>query len=474
VYDSLTALAADGTAKPYLAQSLTPNADYTQWTITARPNVQFSDGEPFNADAMVADFNALLKSLLTGPVLFDIQGVSKVNDTSVLVTMKPKSASCPNCGPWADFPGSMDSQLGFMVAPKAISDPNRAHAPIGTGPFIFQSWVPGDHFTAVKNQHYWRKDAAGNQLPYLDSVTFKPIPDPQSRKNSLLSGTIDMLHTSDTQTIVDLRANHSVQLTELTAGRAEEDFVVLNTTSAPLDDLRIRQALAMGFDQNRYNQIVNNGILKGANGPFSDGSGFTNAPNYPKYDPAGAKQLVQQYEADHHVSKVSLSLGTTNTGKNLADNQLVADMWSQVGLTVNVVQVEQSKLIVNLVTGNFQAYAVSQYSEPDPDFDFIWWGSNFANPPLSTNFSRNKDPLLDQSMVDARATNDPARRKQDYENVSLQLNKDLPNIWEDQVLWAYAAKPSVQGVATVTLPDGSAARPVWGGVIAPVELWVKH
>ena len=467
VYDMLTALADDGTVKPYLAQSITPNADFTQWTIVARPNINFTDGEPFNADSIKLNLDTHLKSPLTGPVLFDVASVTKVDAMTVQVNMK---------APWSDFPQILAGQLGAQVAPKAIADPNRATHPIGTGPFIFSSWVSGDHFTATKNPNYWRKDANGNSLPYLNSITFKPIIDPQSRENSLKSGVVDLMHGTDTQTIVDFRADKTIHLLEQTKGRVEQDFVMLNTSRAPLDDIRIRQALAMGIDQTRYNNVINNGIVKVSDGPFSDASGFTNGSGYPAYNPTAAKALVQAYEADHHVSSVSFEFGTTNTGKNLQGNQLIADMWSQIGITAHVVQIEQSQYISNAVLGNYQAYGWRQFAEPDPDADFIWWGSSFAKPngQLSTNFARNKDPVIDANMTDARTTVDAAKRKADYENVAVQLNKDLPFLWLDQAAWFYAAKPSVEGIDNHTLPDGTPARSLFAGVIVPTQLWLNQ
>jgi peptide/nickel transport system substrate-binding protein len=474
VYDPLTALADDGTFKPYLAESLTPNTDFTAWKIKARSGITFTNGEPFNGDAMKMDFDALLASPLTGPVLNNIASVTKVDDMTVQVNMQPKS-HCPTCGPWTVFPQYMASQLGFMVAPAAIKDPNRAHNPIGTGPFKFKEWNVGDHFTAVKNPNYWRKDANGNPLPYLDSVTFKPLVDSISRENSLKGGSVDMIHTSDSQNVVDFRGDSSVHLIEQHVGRVEEDFIMLNVTKAPLDDIRIRRALAMSLDQNKYNTIINNGIDKLANGPYSDGSGFTNSTNYPKYDPAGARALVQAYEADHHTNNVTFEFGTTNNGRNLQANRLIADMWKTgAGITANVVQIEQSSYILNAVTGSFQAYGWRQFGEPDPDGDVTWWASDKTQPPLATNFARNKDPKIDSDLAAARQTTDQALRKQLYTDVSQQLNADIPFIWTNQVLWAYVAKPNVQGIEIHTLPDGSPARALLSGVIVPTQLWVNQ
>ena len=463
VFDSLTTLGADGNWRPLLAESVTPSTDYKSWTIKARPGITFTDGEPFNADAMKLQFDTELKSPLLSPPLNDVAGVAKVDDLSVRIDMKV---------PWVAFPYLLAGQFGMMVAPKSVADTGRAQHPIGTGPFIFQSWVPGDHFTATKNPHYWRKDQYGNQLPYLDSVTFKPIVDATSRENSLKAGTVDLIHTTNPQTIVDFRGDKSVQLLEQTKGRTEINFMMINTSSPPLDDVRIRMALAYGLDRNRYIQIHDNGILKVADGPFSDGSGFTNAPGYPAYDPAKAKQLVQQYEADHHTNKVEIELGNTNDARSLQQSNLLADMWNQIGITSHVVQVEQSAYILNALLGKYQVYGWRQFSEPDPDADFIWWGSSYTTPPLATNFARNKDPLIDQYMTDARSSSDPAKRKQDYTNVSAQFNKDIPYLWLDQTLWAYAAKPNVV-ITGGTLPDGSPSKPVWSGVFGAGQYWIN-
>jgi ABC-type transport system substrate-binding protein len=304
-------------------------------------------------------------------------------------------------------------------------------------------------------------------------VRFKPIIEPQSREISLLSGTIQLMHTTDTQTIGDLRTQKSIHVVEQTTGRVEVEFIMLNTSAPPLDDLRVRQALAMSLDRNRYNQVFNFGLVKSANGPFSDRSGLTNAPGYPAYNPTMAKQLVQEYEADHHINKLEFEFGTTNTGRNLQANNLIADMWSQVGITAHVVQTAQSEHLLNAIKGKYQAYAWRSFGEPDPDLDVTFWASDKANPTLATNFARNKDPKIDADLADARSSTDPARRRADYEDVSARLNQDLPYLWTNQTLWAYAATPKVQNIDSGhTLPDGSPARALLSGVVVPTELWI--
>src|SRR5204863_157256 len=77
---------------------------------------------------------------------------------------------------------------------------------IGTGPFMLKEWVVNDHFTAVKNPSYWKKDKDGTQLPYLNSITFKPVPDGQARLNGLQSGQFQAINTGSALDVEQIRA----------------------------------------------------------------------------------------------------------------------------------------------------------------------------------------------------------------------------------------------------------------------------
>jgi peptide/nickel transport system substrate-binding protein len=461
VEDPLTAIAADGTVHPYLALSVKPNADSTLWTIALRPGVSFSDGEPLNADAVKMNLDAQRASFLTGKVLKLVTSVDKVDDMTVSVKLS---------APWTVFDEQLASETGYVAAPRMLKDPNGFRHPVGTGPFIFKEWVPHNHFTATKNPNYWRKG-----LPYLDSVEFRPIPDFEARESSLRGGTIDAFHTTDPQTVLDFRDDKSFRAYEQTKGRVEQDFQMINTSKPPLNDIRVRQALAYALDRDRYNQLANLGVPRVADGPFSAGSGLTNAPGYPSFDLQKAKDLVRSYELDKGVTSVSFELGTTDIGKNVTDEQLIAEMWKQAGIDAHVVAVEQGQFILNALQGKYDVYGWRQFGEPDVDADYVWWTSDNAVPDpyyqTALNFARNSDPQIDKDMIDARQTNDPAKRKADYEDVSAQLNKDLPYIWTESAVWDIVTKATVEGVLSPTLPDGTMALALNSGRFSIAQVW---
>ena len=106
--------------------------------------------------------------------------------------------------PWAPFPYYLaQAQTGYIAAPSMLnsSDGGTSH-PIGTGPFVFQDWVPNSHMTATRNPHYWRKG-----YPYLNSITFKPIIDPNARADALQTGEIDIMHTNSPSSLLQFRGN---------------------------------------------------------------------------------------------------------------------------------------------------------------------------------------------------------------------------------------------------------------------------
>ena len=191
IYDTLTAQNADGDYVGFLAESVEPNADYTQWTITLRDGITFHDGSALNAevvknnlDAYRGDYPAR-QALLTMFVFEPVTAVDVVDDLTLTVTTTP----------WTTFPAYLSGRIG-IIGQAQLDDPDACDTNlIGTGPFVFDDWVEGESLTVVRNEDYWRTDADGNQLPYLDSVVFRPFVDPNARTNALLSGELQALHT---------------------------------------------------------------------------------------------------------------------------------------------------------------------------------------------------------------------------------------------------------------------------------------
>jgi ABC-type transport system substrate-binding protein len=460
VYDPLFMQAADGTIRPYLAQSIAPNTDYTQWTIRLRPGIRFHDGTPLDAAAVKVNLDGVARSPLTGPFLLNMAGTRVVDPLTLLVSMYT---------PWVPFPFYLTNVPGYMVGPKTLADTSGRTKPIGTGPFVFKEWVPGDHFTATRNPDYWRPG-----LPYLDSITFKPLAAPKSRGDGLRAGDFDVMHSSDTQNVADfLHSPGYSQVNDLDSvlGEPDQNFIMLNTAVPPLNDLRVRQALAYATDEKRVIETLYNGLTRPADGPFPPGSPYSAPTGYPGHDLGRAKALIADYERER--GPVSFRFTTVNTEKGRLRNELLQAMWRDIGVQTEIVDLEQSPLLVGAIVGDYQACGFRQFNAPDPDANYAWWSSTTTAPVgrQALNFTRIRDPQLDAGLVAGRTQVDPQVRAAAYQLVAARLGALVPYIWIGPSVWIVAARPTAGGLGRSTLPDGGEARGMISGVILPAELW---
>ena len=460
LYDSLTVVGADGTARPYLAQSVTPNSDLTEWTITLRPGIKFHDQSPLNADVVVANIQALQTSALTGQALKGVvDGVTKVSDLAVMV-------SCAE--PIVAFPHYLATQVGYVIA-MAQLDSQSSTKPIGTGPFSLVSWEPNDHLTATRNPDYWRPG-----LPYLDSITYKPIANDQSREASLRSGTVDLMVTRDPNAIRDLRhASGYQQVLNPPVGQGDMDFIILNTDVDPTNDPVVRQAIACATDADELVKLFGAGVAVPNLSLFPPRSPYRPADNgYPQYDLAKAKQLVAQ-AAPNHGGAIEIALATITDPRLLEEVQAVASMWGMAGIQTTVSEIEQVTFIDNLVTGKFQAYTDEMFGATDPDLNYVWLSPTTANGPIALNFARNKDDLLEAALQQGRTSSAHQARVEAYQEVDKRLAQDLPYIWVSLATWSLTGSDSVMNFNNLMLPDGSHSLGFANGVLEPTPMWRK-
>lgn len=463
IFDTLTATDINGKIQPNLAQSVTPNADATQFTITLRPGIKFHDGSALDANAVANSLVANVKSPQNGPALFNVSDIKPSGNMTVTVTCKES---------WPAFPYYLSGAIGTVMSPSMLAEPNAGNLkPIGTGPFVFKEWVPNDHLTVVRNPSYWRQGR-----PYLDQVTFRPIPDHQSRLNALLAGDIDIMHTDDPEDAQTVPKNKNfVSITDVDNNATEREvhFYMVNTAKPPFDDLRVRQALAYATDQNRVHSVIDvvNPVVKS---PFSSKSPYYVDVDYPTYDPAKAKQLIAAYEHDKGPLR-NFTLSTVTDAKDLARTTLVQAMWKEAGINCQVQQVEQSQYIVQALLGNYDVREWRQFAAADPDENYVWWSSLTAAPigQLALNFARNKDPQIQAALEKGRTSLNQADRVAAYQEISRRFAADIPYVWLDQAVWLVSAKPTVMNFNNPTLPDGSPALRMAAGFINVGQIWLN-
>jgi peptide/nickel transport system substrate-binding protein len=459
VYDTLVALNARGEYVPFLARSVTPNATYDQWTIQLREGVTFHDGTPLDAAAVKLNLdtyrglNPRIPARLTPFVFANVADVQVTGPLTVQVTTKT---------PWPAFPALLYGGGRYgIVAPAQLNDPATcATNLIGTGPFEKESWRPNESFVAVRNPDYWRTD-----LPRLDRIVFRPVPDATARLNQFVGGQLDVMHTTSIDSIVTLREearNGKAQLFESSRG-GDVAYMMLNSSKPPFDDPIARQAIAYGRNVEQINQIRNRGIPKLANGPFGPGSmGYVKDNGFPEPNLAKAKKLVAEYEAAHGT-KLSYEYLTNPEPDTLAIAQLVKEQAAKAGIDVSIRTVDQSTLINEALAGNFQAMGFRNHAQSDPDAQYVWWHSGSP-----VNFGRIDDPEIDRLLDAGRRETDPEKRAEVYRDLNRRFAQQIWNLWSWYTVWAVAAKPDVKDVLGAPLPDGG-GKPAFLGGFVPVS-----
>lgn len=462
--DPLVAVNDKGDAVPYLAESVTPNADFTAWDIKTRSGVIFHNNEPVNADAVLLNLRKSQAAGLTNAALTYVKSVDKVDDSTVRVTM---------VHPWATFPQILTGQIGMMVAPAQINANDPAN-PIGSGPFKFKTWQRDQKLTVERWGQYWQKDAKGATLPYLDGVEFSPYPDVTSKVATFESNGINLMITSDSTQIAHYQERGSGRpsrsLSDVEGG--DEAAIVFNTQTGVFSSQDLRVAAAKALDRQGYSDTVDEGVRPVANGPFTKGSLWNESNTYPTYDPEGAKALVDAYQREH--GPVTVKLGAV-AGGSLKGPQYIQEAWNAVGLHTEIDSISEAAFALNVVTGKDDALEFGFWYEVDPDplFHFLHSSSIKGPGEISLNFSRFADPAIDKALEDGRATADVSKRQEAYQRLWDEMGRTVPVLFLNHVKWLVIWGDQVHGVGEAVLPDGSKAKPVIWGAFFLTRVWMS-
>jgi peptide/nickel transport system substrate-binding protein len=464
-YDSIVTIDDDLNWRPFLAESIEPNEDSTVFTFKVREGIEFHDGTPLNADAMIRALNEGINSILVGKALKDVARVDGVVVTEKLDDMTFTVALGKDGDPnaplsWPLFPYYLGGQAGLVASPTWLdavkdgtADPSE---PVGTGPFTMEKYTPGDIMIVKKNPNYWLKDGEGRQLPYLDEIEFRVITDSQVRATALKAGDVDMLATSDAAVVGDLRDN-SKFVTLVKNSLGETNYVMLNLTKPFLQDKRVRCALNQALDKEDIINVIGNGVGEPANGPFAPGiEGHLEDNGSLPYDPDAAAAAIEEYEAEN--GPLTINYSTTTAATTLATAQYFQNIWGQIGIDVTINQIEQSVLINNALFGDpgFDAFGWRNHGGIFFDQQYFWWHSSSAAPPpgLALNFGRLNDPEIDRLLDESRSETDPDARRELAEEANRRFASECFIVPTSYTTWGISMTPSIQGIGRTPQPDG--------------------
>lgn len=459
-YDRLVGYDENDHWKPYLAESLEPNEDFTEWVITLRPGIEFHDGTPLDSDVLALNLQNTKDSPLLGQVYQAVETIEPVDDLSVLVTMNT---------PWASFPHTLTAQPGLIAGPSVFEDGGNRE-PVGTGPFVFQDWVEDSVLTVTRNENYWREG-----FPYLDGIEFRPITDTDSRTASLESGELDLIEARAGETIAHFEDSGDFDVYLDEQGETTEMVTAVNTLVPPFDDVNAREALAYGLDRQTVSEVTYAGRFPPADdGPFMDGSPWDQDVEFPTYDRERAEAAVAAYEEEHgEPISFTLTIAPSPATQSLA--ALLQEMLGGIGIEMNVETGEGTQVIVDTLGGQFQMVLTDGLfgsTNPDREYTFIWGANALPVGQLATNFTRMTNDDIDAGLTAARETDDPAGQSEAWGQVQQGLADELAFNFLVHVQVGSIATPNLHDVVNWTFPDGTPGLPQEQNVVALYQVWL--
>ncbi|HEX7491228.1 MAG TPA: ABC transporter substrate-binding protein [Candidatus Limnocylindrales bacterium] len=460
IYETLVKLApgSASTLVPGLAKSWDASADGLTYTFHLQTGVKFTDGTDFNADAAVYNVNRWknLPEVLQGEDYYDITVFGGYGDASLIKSITKiddATFSMTLSTPKADFLTAMTLAPFSMQSPTALKAHNAdlgskdtsndywQKAPTGTGPFMFSDFVPGDHFTIVKNPGYW--DSAN--AAHLDKVIFKPIADSAQRLTALKSGTVDTIDFVDANQLGDVSSDSNLQLVTrsgLSIGRLN-----MNQNIKPFDDINVRKAVSYAVDRKA---LIDTFFPNGA-GQAADSDLL---PSMPAYE---ANATISGF--DLQKAKDALAASSCKAPCSIdfwypdsvsrpymldpkGEFEAIRTMLEAVGFTVN----PQHKAWKGGYTGDEAngkfglAFIGWIYDYADPaDGPGIFYSTSLAKcgdvtPTTPHNCEAAEDnPAVSSGMAKAIAEPDTAKRTQAWKDVMKLINADVADV---PLVWA--------------------------------------
>jgi peptide/nickel transport system substrate-binding protein len=404
--------------------------DAKTWTFDLHSGVKFHNGDPFTANDVKYTFERIL-SAKTASGYAPLYGVvdSIVAESPTRVTFKLKT-------PFGPFLTNLANN-GEIVNKKSIEAKGSARKPVGTGPFMFVEWVQGDHVTLKKNPDYFIKGK-----PHLDGIVFHFAQVDQSRIDGLRSGELDWVDAVPLQQLDTLKKDQAFTYVGSTVSGIP-DFLALNMKKAPFDNKALRQAIALAVDKDQIRTVAYFGAGESggeevpSGSPWYDGADPYKTPNI-----AAAKKKMA--EAGHPNGLTIDYLGLPQYPELLKTGQVVRDQLRQIGITMNIKQVDVSVWFDRFSKGDYQITSAYQERTIDPD-NFYSLVLKSGGPINTTGYA---NPKADALITQAAAETDMAKRKALYSELRKIIWDDVPLLFVHYETLNYLMRKSVTGSTT--------------------------
>lgn len=409
---------------PGLAESWDISQDGLTYTFHLRRQVVFHDDTPFDAEAVRLNIERVLhpdtRSQKAVFLLGPLQSVEVVDAYTVVFRLS---------APYAPFLDGLAQVYLGMASPTALAKWGADYQfhQVGTGPFRFVEYVPNDHLTLVRNDRYqWAPSIYDHAGPaYLDQVVFRFFTEPASRAVALEAGDVHVMGELPPLDATRLRQDERFRIIPVPVP-GQSLGLILNTRRAPLDDLRLRQALLFATDRDSIVQTVFGGESPVAYGPLTAAT-FSYTDTLRQYygyrpdqatallDDAGWRDSDGDGVRDRAGQALVLEAISQSWGLVPEVVQLLQAQWAELGITLRVQPLTYPAALEAASQGSYHLIPQS-FSGSDPDLLHTYYRSG-----MPFNWSRISDAQIDEWLERARALTNPSERAQLYAQAQLRI-----------------------------------------------------
>ena len=420
VLETLTKIQSDGGIAPLLAQSWSVTPDNKTWAFKLRPGVTFHNGEPFNAQAVKFSFERAVApgSVNKDKAVFNnIAHIATTDEHTVVLTLK---------NPNPDFLFQLGQTTASIVEPKSAATNNTQ--PVGTGPFKLESWNKGSSVVLARWDGY--RDA---KRVLLKRVTIRFVSDAAAQVAAMLSGDIDAFpRVAAARSLAQFRNDKRFQV--LIGGSRSKTILAINNKRKPLDDVRVRRAIAMAIDRKA--------VIEGAADGFGTPIGSFYVPGAPgyvdltavnAYAPDKSRALLKEAGV---ATPLELTMKLPPTPYARQGGEVIAAQLAKVGINAKLENVEWAQWLSGVYAQKAYDLTVIAHVEP---LDF----GNFARPGYYWGY---ESPQFNDLWERINTTADTAQRNKLLADAQRLVADDAVAAYLYQPTWITVAKAGLKGL----------------------------
>lgn len=413
-----------GAVESHIAESLTHDGDLRIWRLRLRPGVHFSDGTPFDAESIAANWRMHADPSVGSLQRNAVAGMRWKIDGPLDLTITLEQ---PN--------GNLDrlvaGRLNYVASPSTLGDrATYTDRPVGAGPYMLAERGPGRE-VLTRNPRYWQPGR-----PYADQLVILSKNDAVGASKALADGDADLTVSTVPEAIADA-ASRDLAVTRISLSGGQ--MIVFNTARRPFDDARLREAVVRSLDSESLNTAVYGGTGSPAAGIFGSASPMANLNlRPPGHDPRLAAQMFSTLAAAAPGNRLAMSMIVPDVTATVAVGEYVRSAlaaYPEVDFTLEVLSIpdiaDRTYVAKNFDMSLNQMWLV----DPEPQiYDFLHSGG-------PGNISGYADKDTDAALERGRSVGDHASRRLAYTQVQLAVNRDLP-VWpyQESVVAALSTK----------------------------------